>query len=207
MEKNEFQAILATATEATLVGPMLQSHPQRIDHPFIYVDRGSHFREAIRKSAKSGYFDISVGDGDSANAPLEINLPGDKDYSDLKFALSLLPRTIKRVNLCGFLGGRRDHEILNFGEVQNSLLGPLPDTLFSFEEVVFGKNNGPLKINIKGIFSLVVFQKTEVKLEGKCRYKLPKFREILPMSSHGLSNLGDGEVIIEAKGPFFLFLS
>lgn len=207
MDKNEFQAILASVNEVTLVGPMLHSYPPKIDHPFIYVDRGSHFKAAIRKSSKKGYSDITVGDGDSSEGPLDINLPADKDYSDLKFALDLLPKNIKKVNLWGFLGGRRDHEIINFGEVQNSLLKSLPDTLFSFEDMVLGKNKGPLKININGVFSLVVFQPTEVKMEGKCQYKLPKFKEVLPISSHGLSNLGSGEVIIEAKAPFFIFLS
>jgi thiamine pyrophosphokinase len=207
MEKNEFQAILTTVNEVTLVGPMLHSPPKKFDHPFIYVDRGSHFRETFRESAKKGYSDISVGDGDSSEGSLDINLPADKDYSDLKFALDLLPKNIKRVNLWGFLGGRRDHEIINFGEVQNSLLKSLPNALFSFEELVFGKNKGPLKININGIFSLLVFQPTEVKIEGECQYKLPKFREILPLSSHGLSNQGNGEVIIEATAPFFVFLS
>lgn len=207
MKKKEFQEILAKVSEVTLVGPMLQSQPQRIDHPFIYVDRGTLFREGIKKQAKMGYFDISLGDGDSSGMYLDINLPADKDYSDLKFALDLIPSNVAKVNLWGFLGGRRDHELLNFGEVQNSLLNPLTDTLFSFEDIVFGKNRGPLKININGIFSLVVFQKTEVKIEGECHYKLPKFRKILPFSSHGLSNRGNGEVIIEAKAPFFVFLS
>lgn len=207
MKQNEFRAILESASEATLVGPMLHSPPQKIDHPFIYVDRGTYYREEIRKLAKNGYFDISVGDGDSSETSLDIKLPADKDYSDLKFALDLLPKSIKKVNLWGFLGGRRDHEILNFGEVQNSLLKSLKDSLFTFENMVYAKYNGPLKININGTFSLVVFQKTEVKMKGNCHYKLPNFKEILPLSSHGLSNRGDGEVIIEAKGPFFLFLS
>ena len=207
MEQNEFKVILNTVDEVTLVGPLLTKPPEKLNHPFIYVDRGTHFRESIRKLAVKGYYDISVGDGDSSILPLDINLPKDKDYSDLKFALDLLPNTIKRVNLWGFLGGRRDHELLNFGAIHNCLVKSFPDTLFSFEDTVFGKNKGILKIDIKGTFSLVLFQKTEVKIEGNCQYKLPNFREILPLSSHGLSNFGNGEVIIEAKAPFFLFLS
>ena len=207
MEQNEFKAILDTVEEVTLVGPLLTKLPEKLNQPFLYVDRGTHFRESLRKLAIKGYYDISVGDGDSSILPLDINLPKDKDYSDLKFALDLLPNNIKRVNLWGFLGGRRDHELLNFGAIHNCLLKSLPDTLFSFEDTVFGKNKGILKIEVKGTFSLVLFQKTEVKIEGKCQYKLPNFREILPLSSHGLSNVGDGEVIIEARAPFFLFLS
>ncbi len=207
MEKNEFKAILATVEEVTLIGPLLVKPPEKFNQPFIYVDRGTHFRESFRKLGVKGYCDISVGDGDSSVLPLDINLPKDKDYSDLKFALDLLPSSIKRVNLWGFLGGRRDHEILNLGEINNCLVKSFPDTLFSFEDKVIGKNKGILKINIKGTFSLVLFQKAEVKIEGKCQYKLPNFKEFLPLSSHGLSNFGDGEVIIEAKAPFFLFLS
>jgi thiamine pyrophosphokinase len=207
MEKNDFKLILDKAEEVTMVGPLLTVPPKKLNHPFIYVDRGTQFRESLRKLAVKGYYDISVGDGDSSVLPLDIKLPKDKDYSDLKSALDLLPTKLKKVNLWGFLGGRRDHEILNFGAVHNCLLKSLPDTLFSFEDTVFGKNKGILKINIKGTFSLVVFQKTKVKIEGKCQYKLPNFSEILPLSSHGLSNFGEGEVIIEANAPFFLFLS
>jgi thiamine pyrophosphokinase len=207
MEQNEFKAILSKAEEVTLVGPMLTKPPEKLNHPFIYVDRGTHFRESLRKMAVKGYYDISVGDGDSSILPLDINLPKDKDFSDLKFALDLLPTNLKRVNLYGFLGGRRDHEILNFGEINNFLLKSPSDALFSFEDTVFAKNKGILKIGINGIFSLILFQKTEIKIEGNCQYKLSNFKEILPLSSHGLSNFGNGEVIIEARAPFFLFLS
>ena len=207
MKENEFKSILTKAVEVTLIGPLLTKHPQKVDHPFIYVDRGDHYKQLIRKASKEGYFDIAVGDGDSSEAPLDITLPSQKNYSDLKFALDLLPSNIKKANLWGFLGGRRDHEFLNFGEVHNSLLKSLPNTVFSFEELVYAKNKGILKLEINGTFSLVVFQKTEVKIEGNCQYKLPKFTEISAFSSHGLSNLGQGEVIIEANAPFFLFLS
>ncbi|MFI5391452.1 MAG: hypothetical protein ACHQYQ_08830, partial [Bacteriovoracales bacterium] len=84
--------------------------------------------------AKKGYLDISVGDGDSSNFPMDFNLPEEKDYSDLKFALDLIPPNVEKINLWGFLGGRRDHEIINFGEVNNWLLKSKNNVVFLFEK-------------------------------------------------------------------------
>jgi thiamine pyrophosphokinase len=206
MEIKDFKKGLIHTSEVTLVGPLVKKFPKTINHPFIYVDRGTNFRGNLRKMAKKGYLDISVGDGDSSNFPMDFNLPEEKDYSDLKFALDLIPPNVEKINLWGFLGGRRDHEIINFGEVNNWLLKSKNNVVFLFEKKVLAKSKGTLTLNIKGIFSLVVFQKTKIKLKGKCHYKLPKYKEISPLSSQGLSNLGDGEVTIEANGPFFLFL-
>ncbi len=206
MEIISFKKGLFQTSEVTLVGPLVKKFPKKVNHPFIYVDRGANFRGNLRKMAKKGYLDLSVGDGDSSKLPMDFLLPEEKDYSDLKYALDLIPPNVEKINLWGFLGGRRDHEFINFGVVNNWLLKSKNKVVFLFEKKVLANSKGALTIKIKGVFSLVVFQKTRVRLKGKCNYKLPKFKEILPLSSQGLSNLGDGEITIEANGPFFLFL-
>ncbi len=206
MKIKEFKKSLSLAKEVTLIGPLLKKHPKKIGHPFIFVDRGANYKKSLFSSAKPGFSAFSVGDGDSSREKMDILLPSKKDFSDLKYALDLLPENVIKVNLWGFLGGRRDHEIINFGEVNNWLLKSKRETLFSFEDKVFA-TVGDFKKNIKGNFSLIVFGKTRVKIIGNCEYKLIQPKEITPLSSLGLSNFGKGEIKITSKRPFFIFLN
>jgi len=205
MEKDQFIQKLKNCPEVTLVGPLLEAVPENIDHPFIFIDRGVIFREKFRQEGKETYWDFSVGDGDSAPHALDLTLNPEKDFSDLSFALSLLPPNLKKLNLWGFLGGRRDHELINLGEVNSALLKNISNALVSFDQKILAKN-GSLELNILGTFSLVVLCETEVKIEGECKYPLEEFTVLRSLSSHGLSNEGRGIVKINSKGPYFIFL-
>ena len=60
--------------EILLVGPM-PADRLAITEPVIFVDGGSNRREKT--------IGLSVGDGDSANQPMDIRLNPEKDFSDL----------------------------------------------------------------------------------------------------------------------------
>ena len=205
MEKDQFVQKLNNCPVVTLIGPLYEKGADSLDHPHIFVDRGAVFREEFKQNAKDNYWDFSVGDGDSSPIELDLTLNPDKDFSDLSFALSLLPKDLKQLNLWGFLGGRRDHELINFGEVHQALLKNITEAVISFDDKILAKS-GSLEVNIKGTFSLVVFEKTEVKMEGNLKYPLPDFTALRPISSLGLSNLGTGLIKFDSKGPYFIFL-
>src|SRR3982750_1407403 len=104
---------LGSQSQISVVGPML-NRVFTPSAPTIFVDGGTQFRPV---GEKNNPIRISVGDGDSGGINLDVLLPKEKDYSDLAFVLSNLPPTVRHVELIGFLGGRRDHELFNFGEV------------------------------------------------------------------------------------------
>ena len=205
MEKDQYIEKLSNSPEVTLIGPLYTKGPEGFDHPHVFVDRGIIFKDEFAERAQDNYWDFSVGDGDSSPLELDLTLNPDKDFSDLSFALSLLPKGLKKLNLWGFLGGRRDHEMINLGEVHHALLNRFPGAVVYFEDKILAKN-GALEVNIKGTFSLVVLENTEVKMEGNLEYPLPDFTSLKPLSSHGLSNVGRGLIKIDSKGPYFIFL-
>jgi len=205
MEKDQFVQKLKNYPVITFIGPLYQKGPESFDHPHIFVDRGAVFREEFKQKAQEGYWDLSVGDGDSFPHELDLKLNPHKDFSDLSFALSLLPSGLKELHLRGFLGGRRDHELINLGEVHHALLNNISKAVVSFDDKILAKRE-ILEVNINGTFSLVVFQETEIKMEGDLKYPLPNFTSLKPFSSHGLSNIGNGLVKINSPGPYFIFL-
>ena len=88
--------------------------PNQIENiPKVFIDGGS-------KHIKSNNEDIILGDGDSSSKKyidqITNQLPSDKEYSDLSYALSLVTSKQRTIYLNGFLDGRLDHELINFGE-------------------------------------------------------------------------------------------
>jgi len=185
-----------------LVGPMLKQTYTPVA-PTIFVDGGCDYRA---DSVESNVATVSVGDGDSAVKPMEVELPRKKNYSDLAWVLRNLPSTIRHVELVGFRGGRLDHELANFGEAHAFLRDRKIFTTVRFEESVVGFAGGALKVPISGEFSLMVMEKAEVTMTGACQYPLEKPTVVEPCSSVGLSNVGSGAVLIACNKPAFLFL-
>lgn len=186
--------------------------------PTIYVDGGSNFRNdggwagALTADAplgKSSVPLISVGDGDSASGKLDEVLPAYKDYSDLAFVLRSLPPHIVAVEMLGFLGERRDHELANLGEVHAFLKTRTEFCrveIHSVDQTVFAFARGTLTAEIHGTFSVMVLEPAAVKIDGACDYKLEGDVVLQVASSHGLSNEGSGEVAITSDQPCFVFL-
>jgi len=188
----------ADARAITLVGPLYQGE-SNFDTPVIFVDGGTAFRHQ-----KTG---LSVGDGDSYDGELDERLSPDKDYSDLAYVLSSLPAHFHKVELLGFLGGRRDHELANLGEIHHFLKHRHSPTRVLLEQAVTGFNAGDWQLEIHEIFSLMCIESTKLTLEGECEYPLNTLTQIDPLSSHGLSNMGRGRITLKTEQPVFVFYS
>lgn len=187
------------------MGPLYDApHDARV--PTIYVDGGARFR-----GNADGVPTISVGDGDSSPVPVDKRLPEEKDFSDLAFALRALPISVRELNLLGFLGGRRDHELLNFGEVHHFLKArAVAHARADFDGGAGARPGrvtaiagGRVKMELRGLFSVVAFEQARVKIAGACKF--PFEGQLAPVSSLGLSNEGSGHVEFETDNPIFIF--
>lgn len=185
------------------LGPMLKaSFRGKIDLPrgipCLLIDGGKDF---VRKKNSST---ISIGDSDSSSGPLDITLSPQKDYSDFAFALKILPRTAKILFLRGFLGGRRDHELFNMGEIFHFLRGKKGVMAF-FDKEIIAIGPGKYELELEGTFSLACFEKTKIDLHGDCLYPV-KNRFFAPVSSLGLSNEAHGRIHIQVNRPIFILI-
>lgn len=178
----------------SIVGPFYDKY-YNFSEPVVFVDRGVEF-----KNESSGF---SVGDGDSTNKNLNELLNPEKNFSDLSYVLVNIPNNFKEINLLGFLGGRRDHELINFAEC-HQFLKSKTQTKVIFENKVLALSRGDWSLDIKGLFSVFLFEKAEISLNGKCKYPSNKLKEL---SSHGLSNVGNGEIQFKSSSPFFIFFN
>ena len=179
----------------TLTGPFC-APSTTLGEPVIFVDRGARYR-------KSGQ-GIAVGDGDSFDGELDVLLDRDKDFSDLAFALANIPQGFSEIHLLGFLGGRRDHELFNFGEVHRFLSTAAP-TQARFDDKVIACSAGRWSFCRHGGFSIGVLEESRVRMEGACRYPCSEPTLFKPLTSLGLSNIGSGTIWLECSRPVFVF--
>ena len=186
------------ARAITLVGPMYQGK-SNFDTPLIFVDGGTAFRNQDQG--------LSVGDGDSYSGGLDEQLNPDKDYSDLAYVLSSLPAHFHKIELLGFLGGRRDHELANLGEIHHFLKHRHSPTRVLLDQAVAGFSAGDWQLEIHEVFSLMCVESTKLTLEGECEYPLNTLTQIEPLCSHGLSNIGRGCITLKTEQPVFVFYS
>lgn len=195
-----------TLNNVALVGPLLD-RARPLVMPTVFVDGGADFLRASVAMSPREVPVVSLGDGDSSSVPLDEKLAREKDFSDLAFALRGLPAAVSGLELFGFLGGRRDHELANIGEVHN-FLAARPSAVANFhgpqkiEVIAF---TGHLEIEIHGTFSVFVLEAAQVEINGACEYS--HHGEVLPLSSLGLSNVGKGKVSLHSPRPVFIFLN
>lgn len=186
-----------------IVGPLLKDfYISSERRPIVYVDGGVKARNPQADGPS-----IAVGDGDSSVSALDVVLPTEKDYSDLAFVLRHLPLGARHLELRGFLGGRRDHELANFGEVHEFLKRRGNFSTVAFDDSVIAFSAGRLQKEIHDSFSLMVLEPCSVTIRGKCKFAVEKPLLLSPLSSHGLSNVGNGLVEFEVTGPAFVILS
>lgn len=193
-------------TDLTLVGPLGPEVPAHLARfPVIAVDGGAGFVKSC---------DLWIGDGDSATIPSEatqsIHLSPNKDFSDLAAALDLLGAKPRRLHLWGFIGGRRDHELINFGETFRFLAAHAGSEAFFYHgdnSVAFHLlSSGSWELQLTGRFSLICLGSTTVSMTGECAYPLPAPRTIGPLSSLGLSNEASGSIRLVIDAPVMLCL-
>jgi thiamine pyrophosphokinase len=188
--------------EWTLVGPM---GPRLTDflakNPILCVDGGADFTAKM---------DIWVGDGDSAinvfDSPNIFKFAPQKSESDLALALSLVSQASPRtLHLWGFVGGRKDHELLNLGEVMHYLENKTHTEVIFYDgdqrPVYRAIASGDWAFPHTGTFSVASIKPVKLKILGHVSYPLPTFTELAPLCSLGLSNSAEGEIQIINDGP------
>ncbi len=193
----EFLEKLPLYKEITLVGPFAAPRAHWPE-PAIFIDSAS------RHKGESSLH-VSVGDGDSSLEALDHTLPVEKDFSDLAYVLKEIPENIQRLSMVGFLGGRRDHEFMNLGEIHRFLSKRTKPTECDVDWSVCGFSAGRWPLDFRGIFSTVALQNITLTITGKCRYQISTPAELSALSSHGLSNEAFGLIEIESNGPLFIF--
>jgi thiamine pyrophosphokinase len=186
--------------ELNIYGPCATGQPLRKVEgvPNIFVDGGSRY--------KKGNAGIIVGDGDSSfDTKMDICLNPVKAFSDLSFVLNSIPVSFKLINMFGFLGERRDHELINLAVIHRFLRERASVTKVVLEDKVIAYSVGEWTEKIEGVFSLFSFSQVDLELSGACQYSITKEESFIELSSQGLSNIGKGIVNINTSGPLFLF--
>ncbi len=197
---------LVNKREWTLLGPMgPELSPALRSFPLLGVDGGANFCEKM---------DLWIGDGDSiekkVNASYQFPFPSKKSLSDLALAFSLFESSeLFTLHCWGFLGGRRDHELLNFGEALRFLeQKPQSEILF------YGPRSGRISVKCvgagdwnqqhQGLFSVASLNTTRVKILGSCEYPLQEMTDLPALSSLGLSNSASGNFQVLNEGPVMI---
>ncbi len=187
-----------------LVGPTLGRKAEKLK-PQIAVDGGIHF---------ASFPVLWAGDGDSA-AEVPDSVPvffkHNQEETDLRFCLNgIRGWKWSELHLAGFLGGRRDHELANFGEIHTEL-----KARGGFRRAVFYDGDmkprlifypaGSHVVHLTGLFSVMVLETSELSLEGACEFTATK-QTLPPLSGLGVSNRGEGEVKISSSQPMMILL-
>lgn len=190
-----------------LVGPM-QAAPFVLPEalkglPQVAVDGGVH-------AALNPVF--WCGDGDSGFIPAGIPavVKENQDLTDLSFCLSCIREwRWTEMHLFGFLGGRRDHEMANFGTIAAELLlrGQSRKAVFYDGEGRISAMLFPAgfhQMELRGIFSVLTLTPAIISLGGACRYQAEAL-EMMPLSGQGISNEGRGIVTLKTDKPAIIF--
>ena len=172
----------------------------------IFIDGGLKHLNKFKKASFSTY-----GDGDSSQKPMDLKKTN-QNLSDLAFFFKEAAKknNLKKYDqylLLGFLGGRVDHELINFGEIARFMLHfkSSDKVKVMLEDKIEFFPKGVSEFSISGTFSLVSFEPCDLKIDGLCSYKSRNTIKLLPLSSRGLSNVGSGLIKIQNSAPIALF--
>lgn len=196
MKTTKIQFLSAVKNKVLLVGPMATTKPPSYG-PALYVDGGSRWRE------KGPDVQISLGDGDSSSGIMDLSFPEEKDASDLRLALDVLPTGSLKIWLWGFLGGEKAHELINIGMLTDFMDGRA-NSLALFDQHLLIVSAGSWKIPINGGFSLISMQPNHVTLNGPCRFPLKTETHLAAFSSLGLSNEANGTISVTCRRPLLV---
>ncbi|ATH08216.1 hypothetical protein BIY24_09715 [Halobacteriovorax marinus] len=197
---NRLPQSFTNAQEINLIGPLdIQENIESSDLPTLIVDGGMNHGLNFPNS-------ISIGDGDSSKLSLDIELSTEKDQSDLACALELILNQVescKKVNLYGFLGQRKDHELIVIGEAYEFVRKS--SALLIFDKSLKIIPPKPYTFEINGLFSIMSLQECLFSIQGSAKYQVWPAKKLGVLSSLGLSNEGSGEVTITSDTPLILY--
>lgn len=206
IDNMELPSTLMNNREWVFLGPLPSFlTPSLQTLPTIAVDGGAKYNVSPT---------IWVGDADSflgkVETPHQYVHPKEKDQSDLGLGLSLLKENNSYLlHFFGFLGGRHDHELFNFGEASSFLLNRKNSEVRFYNnrgEVLFRfLSPGDWSFEQHGIFSLGTLHESQITLSGDCQYQIPPKTSVHPLSSYGLSNQGHGKIHLQTSAPVFLY--
>ena len=168
-------------------------------YPVLFIDGGAAHQQHFKQHPS-----LSIGDGDSFSGHLDIVLPKEKNLSDLRAGLDLLPSHIEEIYFLGLIGGRKDHEMINLGEIHHFLQRQQVPTQAYFDKDFQAIQKGTYHFSHQGIFSLIALQETDVSLNGEIDYPLKESTPLEVLSSRGLSNYARGEFTISCDRPLFI---
>ena len=183
---------LSQMNSVFLIGPMNFDYSEVKSDWVVFVDGGSKHHPHLKSEG------IFVGDGDSSTEEMHLKLPENKDVSDLGFVLQSLPNTVKEVQLWGFSGGRIDHQLAVFGELNKVILrGNLKRICVENKMSLFPA--GTHEFETHQSFSLMTFKEQKILIEGEAEYCGD--HQFSAFSSLGISNKGSGVVKISSSAP------
>ena len=155
-----------------------------------------------------------AGDADSGTKPTDIQaikVKKSQDETDLRFCLNGIRLwSWRELHLFGFVGQRRDHEIVNFGEIYGEM-----KRRAAFSRGVFYSNNftvlavfyaaGEHTFSHHGLFSVIAFEPSKISLSGSCRFPAQDLA-LDTLSGAGISNEASGEVRLRSDAvPIAVF--
>ncbi len=204
MKYDEFIKILKEEENLNIIGPL--NFESEIDNlATIFVDGGLRHKKSISSLSAT----ISIGDGDSVTNPedIDIKLDKEKDFNDFSSALTMVPASIKHINLYGLIGERLDHQLTTFGELHYYLKGCKNQVTCNFDDKVLVFSQGQFCFTYHSNFTVIAFEEVEITIKGECKYPIDKATKIKPLSSYTLSNEATGKVSITSNAPTFIFLN
>ncbi len=207
MKEELFKLKLKKSSEISLVGPLFSQEHLTLSTPIIFIDGGLHFRKKIDQN--ENFYNISIGDGDSleefqeAKDQIDLIYGKDKNETDFKLALSLIPEHINKIFFYGLTGGRLDHQLAILGELHHFLKGRGTITECYLDNHVLASNK-EITFEKYGTFSVMSLEENVIQLTGECLYKMEKEEKLRPFSGRGISNQANGQVTIKGNLPFFI---
>ena len=164
---------LSRASRIIVVGPMVADLGEHLEqfpmppYPTLFIDGGNAHQHHFQ-----GHPTLSIGDGDSFPGTLDVLLPKNKNVSDLRAVLDLLSSKLVEIYFLGFSGGRKDHELINLGEIYQFLARQEGPCRAFFDKDFHAIQKGTYNLSYQGIFSMLAFHNTRVTMQGLVDYPL-----------------------------------
>lgn len=191
-----------------LIGPMDFTNEVNFNKEsgLIFVDAGARHQNFFNTTVWTGPRYL-IGDGDSHTSKESFNqlFPAKKDYTDLELALKALPDEIVKLELWGFIGGRRDHELACFGNLAKFLIEKNRLDKVTFDGIHYILGPGHHELNFNGAFSVLAFYPTIFDIEGKVEYATEGAIELETFSGRGISNAATGDFSITCNQPVLVW--